>query len=255
MNDAKDTPLIDARGLHRIYPGMGTAALQGVDLTILRGDVIALRGPSGCGKSTLLNIIGCLDRPTSGAYALGGRSVADLTRVEQAWVRLHHIGFVFQSFHLISNYSALENVALPLYYAGIGRQQRETTAYEFLTRVGLEERVHHRPAQLSGGQRQRVAIARACVNRPKLLLADEPTGALDMRAGEAILQLPGTCIENGTSPLSSLPTTLMSRPSHNGCSACTDREDRENHAHPPDEAPRAVPTGALRSPARTAQQP
>jgi ABC-type lipoprotein export system ATPase subunit len=163
--------------------------LRGIELDITGGQVVALLGPSGCGKSTLLNILGCLDRPSSGEYKLAGRDVSQLSREEEAWVRLHHIGFVFQSFHLIAHSSALENVALPMYYAGVPRKEREERAYAMLTRVGLAERAHHRPNQLSGGQRQRTAIARACVMRPKLLLADEPTGALDTRSGHEVLAL------------------------------------------------------------------
>ncbi|HEX4355304.1 MAG TPA: ABC transporter ATP-binding protein, partial [Polyangiales bacterium] len=145
--------------------------------------------PSGCGKSTLLNILGCLDRPSSGVYRLAGQDVSHLSREQEAWVRLHHIGFVFQSFHLIAHATALENVALPLYYAGIPRKQREARAAAMLERVGLGDRFHHRPNQLSGGQRPRTAIARACVTHPKLLLADEPTGALDTQSGQEVLAL------------------------------------------------------------------
>ena len=138
---------------------------------------------------TLLNILGCLDRPSRGQYVLGGRDVSTLTRTEQAWVRLHYIGFVFQAFHLIGEATVLENVALPLYYAGVARKERESTARALLERVGLADRLEHRPNQLSGGQRQRVAIARALANSPRLLLADEPTGALDTRTGEDVLRL------------------------------------------------------------------
>ena len=184
-------PIIQLRDVRKQYEEGGTVlpVLRGIDATIRQGEIVALLGPSGCGKSTLLNLIGCLDRPTSGHYLLGGRDVSKLTREEQAWVRLHYIGFVFQSFHLIAHASALENVALPLYYAGIARRTREREAAALLERVGLGSRLHHRPDQLSGGQRQRVAIARACVAKPRLMLADEPTGALDSRSGEEVLEL------------------------------------------------------------------
>jgi putative ABC transport system ATP-binding protein len=187
-------PIIELRGVRKNYEEGGNVlpVLRGIDATIRAGEIVALLGPSGCGKSTLLNLIGCLDRPTGGQYFLGGRDVSKLTREEQAWVRLHYIGFVFQSFHLIGHASALENVALPLYYAGIGRREREQKAAALLDRVGLGARLHHRPDQLSGGQRQRVAIARACVAKPKLMLADEPTGALDSRSGEEVLALLGS---------------------------------------------------------------
>jgi putative ABC transport system ATP-binding protein len=159
------------------------------DATVPGGEVTAVMGPSGSGKSTLLNVLGCLDRPTSGQYFLGGRDVALLTRAEQAWVRLHYLGFIFQGFHLLPTASALENVALPLFYAGVDKKEREARAHALLSRVGLGDRVDHRPNQLSGGQRQRVAIARALANRPRLLLADEPTGALDQHSGEEVLSL------------------------------------------------------------------
>jgi ABC-type lipoprotein export system ATPase subunit len=188
---ASNNPLIETRDLVKTYVEgtVRTPVLRGVNLTVLAGEVIALLGPSGCGKSTLLNILGCLDRPTSGQYLLGGRDVSHLTREEQAWVRLHYLGFIFQAFHLIAHASALENVALPLYYAGIDAKTREQRAAEMLTAVGLGDRLHYRPDQLSGGQRQRVAIARACVAHPKVLFADEPTGALDTTSGVEVLEL------------------------------------------------------------------
>jgi putative ABC transport system ATP-binding protein len=153
------------------------------------GEIVALSGPSGSGKSTLLNILGCLDRPTSGSYRLGGTDVSALDRDEQAWVRLHYIGFIFQSFHLLSHATSLENVALPLHYAGFSRAASERRAQAVLERVGLSERLGHFPNQLSGGERQRVAIARALVGNPRLLLADEPTGALDSKTGREIMRL------------------------------------------------------------------
>jgi putative ABC transport system ATP-binding protein len=184
-------PIVALEKVDKTYSegGVRTPVLRGIDLAIAHGDVVALTGPSGSGKSTLLNILGCLDQPTSGKYWLGGRDVSELDREEQAWVRLHYVGFIFQSFHLVSNASALENVALPLYYAGVSRRERERRAAALLARVGLADRLHYRPNQLSGGQRQRVAIARALACRPKLLLADEPTGALDSRSGKEVLAL------------------------------------------------------------------
>lgn len=184
-------PMIEIRGVSKTYHEgpVSLPVLRGVDFTVAAGESVALLGPSGCGKSTLLNILGCLDRPSSGRYLLAGQDVSDLSRDQEAWVRLHHIGFVFQSFHLIAHATALENVALPLYYAGVSRREREARAQAILEHVGLAERLHHRPNQLSGGQRQRTAIARACVTKPKLLLADEPTGALDTKSGAEVLEL------------------------------------------------------------------
>ncbi len=185
------TPVIETLGLSKVYPGSvgGVPVLSGVDLTVEYGEVVALRGPSGSGKSTLLNILGCLDRPSRGRYVLGGSDVSALTREEQAWVRLHYIGFVFQSFHLLAHATALENVTLPLHYAGVPRARAEHTACDLLARVGLSHRSGHFPAQLSGGEKQRVAIARALTGRPPLLLADEPTGALDTKTGADIMRL------------------------------------------------------------------
>jgi len=183
--------IVEVRALHKTYAGpeAGVPVLSGVDLNVNQGEVVALRGPSGSGKSTLLNILGCLDRPTSGAYVLGGTDVSALNREEQAWVRLNYLGFIFQSFHLLPHSSALENVVLPLHYTGRNRKRAEQSGLELLERVGLGHRIDHRPAQLSGGERQRVAIARALVNDPKLLLADEPTGALDTKSGNEIMRL------------------------------------------------------------------
>src|SRR5262249_52882478 len=152
--------------------------LEGVDIIIRPREIVALQGRSGSGKSTLLNILGCLDRADGGTYHLGGRDVSSLGREAQAWVRLHYIGFVFQSFHLIARSTALENVEMPLFYAGVGPKERRDMARALLERMRLGERTHHLPSELSGGQRQRVAIARALACGPKLLLADEPTGAL-----------------------------------------------------------------------------
>ncbi|MFZ1864349.1 MAG: ABC transporter ATP-binding protein [Polyangiales bacterium] len=168
---------------------MRAPVLDGISLTVESGEIVALRGPSGSGKSTLLSILGCLDGPTYGAYWLGGRDVSTLSPRERAWVRLHYIGFIFQSFHLIADHNVLENVTLPLYYMGVGRAEREARAIELIERVGLGHRLTHRPAQLSGGEKQRVAIARAIAGQPRLLLADEPTGALDTRTGNEVMNL------------------------------------------------------------------
>jgi len=183
--------VVQVTGLWKVYQEGDTPlpVLRGVDLTIASGEIVALRGPSGSGKSTLLNILGCLDRPTSGRYFLGGRDVSTLDPTAQAWVRLHYIGFVFQTFHLIAHSTALENVALPLHYAGVPKVQAHEQARALLDRVGLAQRLDHRPNQLSGGQRQRVAVARALACKPRLILADEPTGALDTRTGQEILAL------------------------------------------------------------------
>jgi ABC-type lipoprotein export system ATPase subunit len=183
--------IVETAGLTKIYQegGVPLPVLVGVDVQIEFGEIVALRGPSGSGKSTLLNILGCLDRPTRGHYWLGGRDVSGLDRTAQAWVRLHYIGFIFQTFNLIGHSTALENVALPLHYAGIPKDTAHDTARHLLDRVGLAHRLDHRPNQLSGGQRQRVAVARALACKPRLILADEPTGALDTRTGQEILGL------------------------------------------------------------------
>ncbi|MEW5930856.1 MAG: ABC transporter ATP-binding protein [Gemmatimonadota bacterium] len=166
-------------------------ALRGVDLDIGRNEYVAIMGPSGSGKSTLMNLIGCLDSPTGGEYVLAGTPVAGMSDDELARVRNREIGFVFQTFNLLPRSSALENVELPLVYAGVGRKERRERAAEALRSVELGERMGHRPNELSGGQRQRVAIARALVTRPSILLADEPTGALDSRTSAEILALFG----------------------------------------------------------------
>ncbi len=186
-----DFPIIDVQDLGKTFPNMPIPVLDDLDVQIEFGEIVALRGPSGSGKSTLLNIIGCLDRPTRGTYRLGGRDVSTLNRVEQAWVRLHYIGFIFQSFNLIADHTVLENVTLPLYYAGWARDEREARGRELIDRVGLGHRVDQLPPKLSGGERQRVAIARAVSTRPRLLLADEPTGALDTKTGKEVLSLLG----------------------------------------------------------------
>ena len=163
--------------------------LKDVSLHVEEGEYVAIMGPSGSGKSTLMNIIGCLDLPTSGSYELAGSDVLSLNENKLADVRLNQIGFVFQNFQLLPRMSALENVALPLVYAGVRKKVRRERAREALVRVGLEDRTSFNPTQLSGGQKQRVAIARAMVNKPKILLADEPTGALDSRSSAQVMEL------------------------------------------------------------------
>ena len=163
--------------------------LRGIDLTIREGEFLSVLGPSGSGKSTLMNIIGCLDTPTSGEYILHGRRVDDLEPDELARIRNREIGFIFQSFQLLPRQDALSNVELPLVYAGMPRQQRRERAAEMLRRVGLENKMDHLPNQLSGGQQQRVAIARALATNPTILLADEPTGALDQKTGHQVMDL------------------------------------------------------------------
>jgi putative ABC transport system ATP-binding protein len=164
-------------------------AMAGISLHIAAGELTSIMGPSGSGKSTLMNILGCLDRPTSGSYCLDGQEVANLNDDELAIVRNKKIGFVFQNFNLLPRMSALQNVALPMVYAGLAKTVRQETAARALAMVGLEDRKDHRPNELSGGQRQRVAIARALVNNPAIIMADEPTGNLDSKSGNEIMEL------------------------------------------------------------------
>lgn len=189
--DKKDAIAIRLRDIKKIYKmgGQELAALNGINLDIKRGEFAALMGPSGSGKSTLMNILGCLDRPTVGSYELEGKEVAYLSDDELAVMRNKHIGFVFQNFNLLSRISSLENVALPLVYAGVGASERRKRAQEVLEAVGLGDRAEHLPNELSGGQRQRVAIARALVNNPEIIMADEPTGNLDTKSTKEIMEI------------------------------------------------------------------
>jgi len=163
--------------------------LKGIDLDIIKGEYVALMGPSGSGKSTLMNILGCLDSPTSGEYELNGSKVSDMSDDQLAEIRNKEIGFIFQTFNLLPRTTALENVALPMIYAGINKEERTKRAKQVLTDVGLSDRMDHKPNELSGGQRQRVAVARALVNNPSIILADEPTGNLDTKTSIEIMNL------------------------------------------------------------------
>ena len=183
--------LIDLSGINKSYRNgdQELQVLKNINLQVEEGEFLAIMGPSGSGKSTLMNIIGMLDRPSSGTYHLDGKEVARLGEKKLAKVRNQEIGFVFQQFFLLSKLNALQNVELPLIYAGVSQSKRKALAKQYLEKVELETRMHHLPSELSGGQKQRVAIARALVNRPSIILADEPTGALDTKTGEQIMEL------------------------------------------------------------------
>lgn len=184
-------PIIQAKNLTKHYTVGSTIvrALDGLDIDIEKGSYIALMGPSGSGKSTLMNILGCLDTPSSGAYFLNNKDVSQVDDDSLAGIRNKEIGFIFQTFNLLPRYTALENVALPMIYAGIPKKERLARATEVLVKVGLGDRVTHKPNELSGGQRQRVAVARALVMKPSIIFADEPTGNLDSKTSEGIMQL------------------------------------------------------------------
>ena len=187
----EENVILSMRQIVKQYP-MGDetqTVLRGIDLDVRKGEFVAVLGPSGSGKSTLMNIIGCLDTPTSGTYTLDGRDVGGLNEDELAQVRSREVGFIFQSFQLLPRQTALENVELPLIYSGVPARERKLRAQQMLERVGLSDKPDHYPSQLSGGQQQRVAIARALANRPAILLADEPTGALDQQTGRQVMAL------------------------------------------------------------------
>ena len=184
-------PIIEIQGLHKYYAmdGIQVHALRGIDLVVYEKDFLAIMGPSGSGKSTLMNILGCLDIPDEGSYRLNGKDITHMNSDALAIIRNREIGFVFQSFNLLSRTSAIENVETPLIYAGVNRKERQQRATELLQRMGLGDRLHHLPNQLSGGQQQRVAIARALIPSPTLLLADEPTGNMDTATSQEIINI------------------------------------------------------------------
>jgi putative ABC transport system ATP-binding protein len=191
--------IIEIKGITRDFP-LGSEivhVLKGIDLTINKGEYVALMGPSGSGKSTLMNLLGCLDTPTSGSYILNGKDASKMHDDELAEIRNKEIGFVFQTFNLLPRTTALDNVALPMVYAGYKKPERTTRATEVLKQVGLADRMDHKPNQLSGGQRQRVAVARALVNKPSIILADEPTGNLDSKTSVEIMNLFNDIHANG----------------------------------------------------------
>jgi putative ABC transport system ATP-binding protein len=183
--------MIELKNVHKVYPmgEVSVPALRGINLTIHPGEFVAIMGPSGSGKSTLMHLLGCLDLPSDGVVQLDGKDITTLDEDTLAQIRCKKVGFVFQTFNLIPTLTAQENVELPLFFQGVPREKRRARAAELLRKVGLDGRLHHKPAQLSGGERQRVAIARALANDPEIILADEPTGNLDSESGKAILEL------------------------------------------------------------------
>jgi putative ABC transport system ATP-binding protein len=183
--------MIELKNVHKVYPmgEVSVPALRGINLTIHPGEFVAIMGPSGSGKSTLMHLLGCLDLPSDGVVQLDGKDITTLEEDTLAQIRGKKVGFVFQTFNLIPTLTAQENVELPLFFQGVPREKRRARAAELLRKVGLDGRLHHKPAQLSGGERQRVAIARALANDPEIILADEPTGNLDSESGKAILEL------------------------------------------------------------------
>ncbi len=191
--------IIQIEGIKKIYKlgSQEVRALDGVDITICKNEYVAIMGPSGSGKSTMMNILGCLDTPTEGTYILNGTDVSKMDDSQLAEVRNKEIGFVFQSFNLLPKYTSIENVALPLIYSGVPREEREERARMALKEVGLDERMEHKPSELSGGQRQRVAVARALINRPSIILADEPTGNLDTKTSIEVMNLFEQIYNNG----------------------------------------------------------
>lgn len=195
--------ILELKGIYKNYQQgkMTVPVLKDVNFSMEEGEYVAIMGPSGSGKTTLMNIIGCLDKATEGSFLLDGQDIRSCSENEMSDLRLHKIGFVFQSFHLLPRQSALSNVEMPLNYARVPKKERRAKALKALDRVGLSDRVDFRPNQLSGGQMQRVAIARAIVNNPKLLLADEPTGALDSKSGAQVMELFKTLNEEGVSVL------------------------------------------------------
>jgi putative ABC transport system ATP-binding protein len=209
-------PIIEIKNITRDFP-LGNEivhVLKGIDLNINKGEYVALMGPSGSGKSTLMNLLGCLDTPTGGTYILNGKRVSEMEDEELAEIRNKEIGFVFQTFNLMPRTTALDNVALPMVYAGYSKSERNERATEVLTQVGLSDRMDHKPNQLSGGQRQRVAVARALVNKPSIILADEPTGNLDSKTSLEIMTLFDDIHANGN-------TVIL----------VTHEEDVAQHAH------------------------
>lgn len=191
--------IINIKGIKKFYK-VGTQevkALNGVDISIMQNEYVAIMGPSGSGKSTMMNILGCLDSPSGGSYILNGTDVSKMADNELAEVRNKEIGFIFQSFNLLPRYTALDNVALPLIYSGLGKAERDSRAKEAIESVDLTDRMHHKPNELSGGQRQRVAVARALVNKPSIILADEPTGNLDSKTSIDIMKLFAKIHNNG----------------------------------------------------------